>query len=87
MKEYNGTLKWKLNAETCFEYWGKCGTDCCICMKVCPWSHARTWPHKIILWLITRNKYSRRFFNLMDDIFYGKKPKPKPGPDWAQFTA
>lgn len=86
MLEHNGTLRWKLNAETCFEYWGKCGTDCCICMKVCPWSHARTWPHKIILWLITRNKYSRRLFNLMDDIFYGKKPKPKPGPEWARFT-
>jgi hypothetical protein len=27
-KEVNGTLRWKLNAETCFDYWGKVGTDC-----------------------------------------------------------
>jgi reductive dehalogenase len=83
---FNGTLRWKLNAETCFDYWGKIGTDCCICMKVCPWSHARTWPHKIIVWLISRNRYARRIFNFMDDIFYGKKPKPKAPPNWAQYN-
>jgi epoxyqueuosine reductase QueG len=47
--EVNGTLRWKLNAETCFDYWGKIGTDCNVCMRVCPWSHARTFPHKIIV--------------------------------------
>jgi reductive dehalogenase len=85
LSEVNGTLRWKLNDETCFEYWGKVGTDCCICMKVCPWSHARTFPHRIIVWLITRNMISRRLFSIMDDIFYGKRPKPKVAPKWAQF--
>jgi reductive dehalogenase len=83
--EVNGTLRWKLNAETCFDYWGTVGTDCNICMRVCPWSHASTFPHKIIRELITRNRYSRSLFSLMDDIFYGKKPKPKAAPKWAQF--
>jgi reductive dehalogenase len=81
----NGTLRWKLNAETCFDYWGKVGTDCNICMRVCPWSHASTLPHQLIRTLITRNRYSRQLFNLMDDIFYGKKPKAKPGPEWARY--
>jgi len=81
----NGTLRWKLNAETCFDYWGKVGTDCNICMRVCPWSHANTFPHKIIRALITRNRYSRRLFSIMDDIFYGKKPKPKAAPEWARY--
>ena len=84
-KEVNGTLRWKLNAETCFDYWGKVGTDCNICMRVCPWSHAGTFPHKVIRELISRNRVSRRLFNLMDDIFYGRKPKSKPAPEWAQF--
>ncbi len=79
----NGTLRWKLNDETCFEYWGKIGTDCNICMRVCPWSHARTFPHRLILELITRNKYARRLFSFLDDLFYGNKPKGKPGPAWA----
>ncbi len=81
----NGTLRWKLNAETCFDYWGKVGTDCNICMRVCPWSHASTLPHQLIRALITRNRFSRNLFNLMDDIFYGKKPKAKPAPDWARY--
>ncbi len=81
----NGTLRWKLNAETCFEFWGKVGTDCNVCMRVCPWSHARTFPHKIIVEMITRNKYARRIFSVMDDVFYGRKPKPKAPPEWARF--
>jgi len=84
-KEVNGTRRWKLNAETCFDYWGRVGTDCNICMRVCPWSHANTFPHKLIRALITRNRYSRHLFNLMDNIFYGKKPKPKPAPEWASY--
>ncbi|MGD9055130.1 MAG: reductive dehalogenase [Desulfobacterales bacterium] len=84
--EVNGTLRWKLNAETCFDYWGKVGTDCNVCMRVCPWSHASTFPHKIIRALISRNRLSRRLFNYMDEIFYGRKPKPKPAPPWARFS-
>jgi reductive dehalogenase len=83
--EANGTLRWKLNAETCFDYWGQVGTDCNICMRVCPWSHASTFPHRMIRALISRNRLSRRLFNYMDDIFYGPKPKPKPAPPWARF--
>ena len=82
----NGTLRWKLNDETCFDYWGRVGTDCNVCMRVCPWSHARTFPHKVIVELITRNKYARRLFYMMDDIFYGRKPKPKEPPKWAAYA-
>jgi reductive dehalogenase len=83
--EVNGILRWKLNAETCFDYWGKIGTDCNVCMRVCPWSHARTFPHKIIVALVSRNRWSRRIFNRMDDVFYGRKPKPKAPPAWARI--
>jgi reductive dehalogenase len=81
----NGTVRWKLNAETCFDYWGKIGTDCNICMRVCPYSHAKTFPHRLILWFITRNTYARRLFSFMDDVFYGKKPKAKPAPKWSEY--
>jgi reductive dehalogenase len=86
-KEVNGTMRWKLDAETCFDYWGKIGTGCNICMRVCPWSHTRTLPHKLIVELVSRNSLSRRLFNIMDDIFYGRKPKAKAAPKWAQFEA
>ena len=79
----SGIQRWKLNAETCFDYWGKVGTDCDICMRVCPWSHADTLPHWIIKFLVSRNRHSRRLFTYLDDVFYGRKPKPKPAPSWA----
>lgn len=82
----NGTLRWKLNDQTCFEYWGKVGTDCNVCMRVCPWSHARTFPHRIIVALITRNRSARRIFSAMDDLFYGRRPKSKVPPRWVQFN-
>jgi reductive dehalogenase len=81
----NGTLRWKLNEQTCFDYWGKIGTDCNICMRVCPWSHARTFPHKLIVEMVSRNRRAGKVFNLMDDVFYGRKPKPREAPLWAWY--
>jgi reductive dehalogenase len=84
--EVNGTLRWKLNEETCFNHWAKVGTDCNVCMRVCPWSHARTWPHRLIVYLTQRNRLNQRLFTLLDDIFYGSKPKAKPyNGDWAGY--
>jgi len=85
-QEVNGSMRWKLNAETCFGYWAKAGTDCNICMRVCPWSHPRTFPHRVVISLVVRNKWARRLFSLMDDFFYGEKPKPKAPPVWAQYN-
>jgi epoxyqueuosine reductase QueG len=82
----NGTLRWKLNEETCFDYWAKIGTDCNVCMRVCPWSHARTFPHKLIVELVSRNRRSRRVFNVMEDVFYGRRPKPRAAPLWARYS-
>jgi reductive dehalogenase len=84
--EVNGTLRWKLNAETCFDYWGRIGTDCCLCMRVCPWSHPRTLPHRLITELVVRNRIARRIFSPTDDLFYGKKPRPASPPKWATYT-
>jgi hypothetical protein len=85
-EEVNSSLRWKLNEMTCFDYWGKVGTDCNVCMRVCPWSHARTFPHRIIVWMVARNGVARRLFSTMDDLFYGKRPRPKEPPAWASFS-
>jgi reductive dehalogenase len=79
----NGILRWRLNAETCFAYWAKTGTDCNVCMRVCPWSHPRTFAYRVIVSWVVRNRLSRRLFTGMDDLFYGPKPKPLPPPAWA----
>jgi reductive dehalogenase len=59
---HNGTLRWKLDEWTCFVYWAKVGTDCNVCMRVCPWSHPRTLPHRAIMWAVARNARARRVF-------------------------
>ncbi|MCJ7716385.1 MAG: 4Fe-4S dicluster domain-containing protein, partial [Anaerolineales bacterium] len=38
-KEDNGVLRWKINPESCYNYWTIIGTDCGRCMAVCPFSH------------------------------------------------
>jgi reductive dehalogenase len=81
--EANGSLRWKLDEITCFDYWGKVGTDCNVCMRVCPWSHARTLPHRLIVWMVSRNSMARRLFFWMDDLFYGKRPRRKAPPAWV----
>jgi hypothetical protein len=84
-QEINGALKWKLNAETCFEYWAKIGTDCCLCMRVCPWSHPRTLPHRLLTEMVVRNRVARPIFSAMDDLFYGESPEPASPPKWAKY--
>jgi hypothetical protein len=42
-------------------------------------------PHQLIKWMVSRNRISRYLFQIMDDIFYGKRPKARPAPKWAQF--
>ncbi len=33
-----GVRKWQIDAERCFRYWHDVGSDCGICIVVCPWS-------------------------------------------------
>jgi len=84
-QEVNGVIKWKVHAESCFEYWARIGTDCCLCMRVCPWSHPRTPSHRLITELVSRNRVARPIFSWMDDLFYGKSPESAPPPKWAEY--
>ncbi|MHB1006844.1 MAG: 4Fe-4S dicluster domain-containing protein [Chloroflexota bacterium] len=36
--EVRGARKWALDAERCYRYWHEAGSDCGICISVCPWS-------------------------------------------------
>jgi len=78
----DGVKRWQIDSESCFNYWCIAGTDCGQCMRVCPFSHPDNLMHNIIRWGI-RYSYLFRYFALkMDDVFYGRRPKPKPLPGW-----
>jgi len=85
-EEIDGTLRWKLNPDTCFRYWNVTGTDCARCMAVCPFSHPDTFSHNLIRWGIARSGAFRRAALWLDDLFYGKKPVPRQAPDWVDIV-
>lgn len=81
----NGVEKWKLNAETCFEYWGKVGTDCCICMAICPFSRPDTFSHRLVRGLMAHALVPKIVFPILDNWIYGKKWKPRKVSPWLDW--
>lgn len=80
-----GIERWKLNEETCFDYWGKIGTDCCVCMAVCPFSRPYQGIHKLVKNILRRSELARMWFPYMDNILYGRKWKPRKALDWVEY--
>lgn len=82
---FNGQEKWKMNAESCFEYWGNVGTACAICMGICPYSRPYRSVHRLIRWILVHSALARKVFPHVDNIIYGRKWKPKPVPSWIEY--
>lgn len=70
-----GINKWPLNVEKCLTYWRLIGTDCGLCMKVCPFSHPPTLLHNLVRAGINNSSFARYISNFGDDLFYGKRLK------------
>jgi len=70
----NGVRRWKINPETCYQYWTIVGSDCGKCMAVCPYSHPDSWAHNLVRWGIRHSGSFRRAALILDDFFYGKNP-------------
>ncbi len=81
-QQHKGGLHWQIDQEACFTYWCQAGTDCGRCMAVCPYSHKSNLLHNFVRWGISNNYFFRRVAVRLDDIFYGKKPKPGYSPGW-----
>ena len=77
-----GALRWRINADTCFHYWNVIGSDCGLCMSVCPYSHPNHWIHNFIRWAIRRSGVARRLALWMDDLFYGRRPERSSTMEW-----
>lgn len=62
-----GVKKWAVNAERCLKQWGEVGTDCGICVKVCPYNKPDLWNHDLAK-LATRTP-ARPILRFFDDLF------------------
>ncbi len=78
--EENGVLKWVLKREECYRYWRKTGTDCAVCISVCPYSKPNNVFHRSIRYSTTWSHLAQSIALRGDDFFYGRKPKRKPAP-------
>ena len=70
--DVNGVEKWPLDVMRCLHFWRIAGTDCGLCMKVCPFSHPPTVVHNIIRAGIKQSSVARTLSVWGDDLFYGK---------------
>ena len=42
-----GVLKWYINPEKCIQFWRENGSDCALCITVCPYNKPRMWHHQL----------------------------------------
>ncbi|MBN1665753.1 MAG: 4Fe-4S dicluster domain-containing protein [Anaerolineales bacterium] len=82
----DGFLRWKLDPQACFRYWNIAGTDCGRCLAVCPYAHPDNLAHNLVRWGIARSGAFRRLAVWLDDLFYGKRPKPHAAPAWTRIN-
>ena len=73
----DGGMRWVIDSDTCFRYWNVVGTDCAVCMRVCPYSHPDNAAHNLVRWAIRRSGGARRAMLKADDLFYGRRPQPR----------
>ncbi len=80
----DGTLRWKINQESCFAFWTKTGTDCGRCMSVCPYAHPDNLLHNIVRFGIRNSSIFSKAAIVLDDYFYGKHPKVRKPENWLK---
>ena len=74
--------RWQINSEKCFTYWCSAGTDCGRCISICPYSHPNNLFHNSVRFMIKHFPNFRKPAVMLDDFFYGRKPKPRKLPKW-----
>lgn len=81
----NGTKRWRINSEKCYQYWTVSGTDCGRCISVCPYSHPDNLLHRVVRWGIKNNLFFRHLAIKLDDVFYRRRPVVRSLVEWADL--
>ncbi|MCU0244465.1 MAG: 4Fe-4S dicluster domain-containing protein, partial [Acidobacteria bacterium] len=85
--EAEGGRRWQVNGDACFRYWSAIGTDCARCLAVCPYAHSDHPFHNAVRWGVRRSALFRRAAVRLDDVCYGRRPAPLPGPPWTRTVS
>ncbi len=73
-KENRGVKKWTTNQEACYKLWREVGSDCGICMAVCPYSKPNSFVHNVVRFFARNSVLSHKAIVWADNFFYGRKP-------------
>jgi len=78
ISESRGPLRWINNQERCRAYFASRGTNCGVCIRVCPWNKPRGVTNFLAkLLAINGGSSARRMLVKLDDLFgYGKQMDP-----------
>ena len=67
-----GVEKWSMKQESCLHYWRVLGTDCGLCMRMCPFGHADSFVHRVVRLAVARSAFARRLSMWGEELFYGR---------------
>jgi len=69
-----GLLRWPIDAEKCFGFLAHNGTDCGVCIKVCPFNKLPGMLHEAVRWGVKNTRWLDSLFVRVDDsLGYGKR--------------
>jgi epoxyqueuosine reductase len=71
-----GLWRWPLNAEKCFSFLSRNGSDCGVCIRVCPFNKLPGMLHDWVRWGVKNTRWLDSLFVKADDLWgYGKAAK------------
>jgi ferredoxin len=78
-EDVRGVSKWPTHVDRCYANWRSMGTDCGICMAVCPFSHRDNAFHGLVRGMVRRAPWTHRMALWFDDRIYGRNWNPPSG--------
>lgn len=70
---HRGVLQWQMDHKKCRQFWAEVGTNCGICIRVCPFNKGLGKIHDVTRWIIKNFKFADPFILKLDDLMgYGK---------------
>jgi reductive dehalogenase len=69
-----GASRWTIIQEKCYSYWKSVGSDCSVCIRVCPYTKPATLLHRMARIYVSRNALNQRVALFLDDLLYGRRP-------------
>ncbi len=76
VSSHSGPLKWYVDAEKCYGYWGLRRTDCTQCLRICPFNKPPGRIHELTRLLIRKVPVFNRLFVRLDEIMGYQKLFP-----------